>query len=432
MLLAELREAAATADAPPPPPPDKAAGVEAKRRGNEACKRREWAAALVHYDVALQALRTLVAAALEATPLPPRGEEDALGVVEMVAAVHGNCALAHLKMGQVVDSIESSDRAIACRPTWGKAHARRAAALEAAGDVVEAHRSLYDALRCEATSATYRRGLARLAPRARRLAALAAAAAAPSARTLLDAGDDPAALSERDTACVALLRAGRSLPAAQRVAHRFAPRETRLLELLEIDAALAALVEEAPDEAGPCRCAGVRLWVLRMATAIGLDVRSALLRCDEDDVGSGDVRATTTASASTAVGGTLTIVVHAADAAPTLHLAAVDAAGGVVARLRFACGLASWLLLESETATLPFETHFNFALAASLCAGGGRAVLKLERAEGSDGGAAGVTGRMVSELFAGVAAEDGGSAPLAAELAPAARPKLALFEADVA
>jgi tetratricopeptide (TPR) repeat protein len=407
--IAALRELGLEAAPPSAPLTDgekRARGAAAKADGNDACRRKEWSAALEHYNSALEVLGELAAASSAESDT-----QRSLDLVETVGAVHSNCALAHLKLSNVVRSIESADRAIACRPKWGKAHARRASALEAAGDIVEAHRSLYAALECDTASAVFTRGVARLARRARRLSALAAASDAT--RSLAVAGDDASSLSERHAACAELLRAGRGLPAATRDAHRFADSEVRLLELLELDAAIGALVTDDPEDAAPCRCLGTRLWMLRKAAAMGLDVQRALLR-------EGGAAVPTRAQCATARGGLLEIELTPAGAAPTLKLLATDARGAVVARLRWVCGLASWLLLSSETSALPHAAHF---VVASDVAG----AVAIE--EGDDAYGAGPTGRIVSELFC-AAESDGSLLHLAGELGADAQPPRNLFEAD--
>ena len=387
-----------------------ASGAAAKASGNDACRRKEWSAALEHYESALEVLGELAAVSSAESDT-----QRSLDLVEIVGAVHGNCALAHLKLGHTVRSLESADRAIACRPRWGKAHARRASALEAVGDVVEAHRSLYAALECDNASTVFQRGVARLARRARRLCALAAASDAT--RSLADAGDEASSLSVRHAACAKLLRAGRGLPAATRDAHRFAESEARLLELLELDAAIGARVGDDPDDAGPCRCAGTRLWILRKASAMGLDIQLGLLR-------EGSAAAPTRVQSATARGGLLVLELCPAGAAPTLKLLATDARGAVIARLCWVCGLASWLLLSSETSTLPHAAHFVVATDA-----GGT----VEIEEGDDAYGAGPTGRIVSELFCCCPGECDGSRlllGLADELRADAQPPRGLFEAD--
>ena len=93
----------------------------AKTSGDQSAGAGEWTVALEHYYTAME----------YCWQLEPGGNAD-LGVL------HSNCSLASLKLGRTAEALQHAETAVRLRPQWAKAQARRAAALEADGQLVEA------------------------------------------------------------------------------------------------------------------------------------------------------------------------------------------------------------------------------------------------------------------------------------------------------
>ena len=93
----------------------------AKASGDSAARAGEWQVALDHYY-----------SAMEVSWKRRPGGGDELGTL------HSNCSLCELRLGRGVEALEHADTAARMRPTWAKAHGRRAAALEALGKFIDA------------------------------------------------------------------------------------------------------------------------------------------------------------------------------------------------------------------------------------------------------------------------------------------------------
>ena len=93
----------------------------AKGSGDNAAREGDYSAALDHYHSAME---------ISWRRLPGGGEE--------LGTLHSNCSLCCLKLEREVEALEHAETAVRMRPNWAKAHARRAQALEAAGQVLDA------------------------------------------------------------------------------------------------------------------------------------------------------------------------------------------------------------------------------------------------------------------------------------------------------
>ncbi|KAK3286673.1 hypothetical protein CYMTET_5782 [Cymbomonas tetramitiformis] len=112
--------------------------------GNEAFKQADYTSAITHYKKALFHL--------------PSGD----GSMEFAAALHSNMSFSWLKLESYRSALADADSAVALRPSWVKAHARRGAALIGMGRYKEARESYLEGLRLDPGNVELLRELQRL------------------------------------------------------------------------------------------------------------------------------------------------------------------------------------------------------------------------------------------------------------------------------
>lgn len=336
--------------------------VSNKTEGNDAVIRAgraelseeaatEYRQALAKYGAALLAVPH------EMMKPDPSGtcSEETLAYWRVIAEIHANKSMVHLKLDQGDAALKCADASVASSPGWAKAHARRGDALSALGRAVEAHNAYDKAAQLD--DAAFRK----LEKRARRVASLLrAAASAPVAPSSLQSSVaaaesaeakeaaagvgtwavDPEPLvaaeaapavaaaasesskaaeaseaavevtqgaegagaaateafplelrepllghprlsSEQSASLAALYRSGRVLPRGQHVTPASASQHARLLERMALDGAIAAVAARDCSMAH-CACPGSRLWMVRKASELELDVEGLLMSGDAE------------------------------------------------------------------------------------------------------------------------------------------------------
>ena len=130
------------------PRPDTEAA--AKALGNAAFAQGDWSgprAAVGHYTDALLLHRLAIAAGVA-------------GDATSESVLLSNRSAAHAKLAQYHAALEDADAAVALRPTWGKAHGRRGAALLGLGDARKAEAAYHEGLAHEPGAVGLQEGLA--------------------------------------------------------------------------------------------------------------------------------------------------------------------------------------------------------------------------------------------------------------------------------
>ena len=257
-------------------PDDKPVLAEAMKAGDAHARVGEWSAAHARYHEAIRSLTKRTAP-------------------KLVAQVQAATSIAQRKLGSMRSALRHADLAVAACDTDASAHAARGAALEALGLVVDAHDAFVEA--------------ALLRPlQSQQIHAEAAAARLLPLRCLLagtgaEVGDGQ--LTAQQSRLVGVLRdavGARQLwprllplptPASVLESEELSSSATRLCQqrlvaLLAVDAAVEAARSEY---GGHCACAGMREWLLRKASELGLDVVGELVRAalevDDDGGASG-------------------------------------------------------------------------------------------------------------------------------------------------
>ena len=246
-----------------------------------------------------------------------KGYEETLKYGGPDAVLHSNCSLMLLKLEKPAEALVHANSAAELRPEWGKSHARRGAALEAAGYVLEAQRAFAKASTCKGGS-----GFADAAKKLKPAAALLRAArAAPR--------PDVPLLS--DHALVALLRDGRVCPESGVDAHLL-DRQRRLLRLMAVEAAIQATPVVQV-------CQGSREWISRVAEGLGAPILSSLL--------SGEERKVTFET----ICGKADIVIDPANTTVSFTQHPKRRPEEVAVFFAFQCGTKEWALAESEASS---------------------------------------------------------------------------------
>lgn len=332
-------------------PVAKCNATQLKEAGNAAARAADWPTALDAYE---QCLREL----------------DQLSVAdgETRGAVEANASLACLKLQQHTAALGHADAAITARPGWGKAYARRAEALAALGRALDADDALREVTRLDPT--------VRPADSIGRTAALLRAAAlAPQPLS-----SDDVLLNLQRLSYVALLRSGRTLAADSPPLGIDDTTQKRLLSMLGIDGAIAAATE-VDYSMELCACAGSRLWLLRKAKELGLDVYAQLLggsrrrevSCDYPRGCSAACELRLTVDPSRLELRFESILRSEGDVYDGTPM--VDAT--------YLCGLSRWVCVEAGVEGVPKYRHADWSPAPSAPDGAGKAVARLEQSAAS-------------------------------------------------
>ena len=325
--------------------------IQLKEVGNAAAGAADWPTALDAYE---QCLREL----------------DKLSVAdgETQGAVEANASLACLKLQQHTAALGHADAAITARPGWGKAYARRAEALAALGRALDADDAARETTRLDPT--------VRPADSIGRTAALLRAAAlAPQP---LSSDDVP--LNLQRLSYIALLRSGRTLAADSPPLGIADIAQKRLLTMLGIDGAIAAATE-VDYSLELCACAGSRLWLLRKAKELGLDVYAQLLGGSRRREVSCDYPKQGCRAACE-----LRLTVDPARL--ELHFESILRSEGDVydgtpmVDATYLCGLSRWVCVEAGVEGVPKYRHADWSPAPS-APDGGKAVARLEQSAAS-------------------------------------------------
>lgn len=256
--------------------------LEAMKAGDRHARIGEWSAALGRYHKAIGLLTT------SSDP-------------KLVAQAHAAASIAQRKLGSMRSALRHADLAVAACDADACTHATRGAVLEALGLVVDAHAAFVEAAHLQPSQQTH----AEAATRLLLLRCLLARTAAEGGNGQLEPA--AATLTAQQTRFVNALR---DAATARQLWPRLLPLPTpacvleseelnssasrlcqqRLMALLAVDVAVEAA---RSAYGGHNACAGMREWLLRKASELGLDVVGELVRAalevdDEGASGSGE------------------------------------------------------------------------------------------------------------------------------------------------